>query len=77
MVIPSMATKKWIKSLNLTIDSGWQPWLVDGQVAGYSVVYSQKNYILTFATGGGHTAPEYKPKECLAMISRWFAEYPL
>ncbi|KAI9181386.1 hypothetical protein LWI28_014570 [Acer negundo] len=77
IVIPYVGTEKWIKSLNLTIQYGWQPWLVDGQVAGYSVVYSQKDYHLTFATGGGHTAPEYKPKECLAMIFRWFAEYPL
>ncbi|KAK4847701.1 hypothetical protein QYF36_004890 [Acer negundo] len=50
IVIPYVGTEKWITSLNLTIQYGWQPWLVDGQVAGYSVVYSQKDYHLTFAT---------------------------
>ncbi|KAL6270511.1 hypothetical protein ACE6H2_027422 [Prunus campanulata] len=53
--IPYVSTMDWIESLNLTVDSRWKPWFLHGQVAGL---------------GAGHTAPEYKPEECLAMISR-------
>ncbi|KAJ0091818.1 hypothetical protein Patl1_24692 [Pistacia atlantica] len=74
LAIPYVGTETWIKSLNLTIDSGWQPWSVEGQVAGYWMRYIESIYSLTYATGGGHTAPEYKPKECLAMISRFVAD---
>ncbi|OIS98261.1 serine carboxypeptidase-like 18 [Nicotiana attenuata] len=43
------------------------------------VKYSQNDYELTYATvkGGGHTAPEYKPEQCLAMVDRWFSGFPL
>ncbi|XP_050262195.1 serine carboxypeptidase-like 1 isoform X4 [Quercus robur] len=79
MVIPHISTYAWIESLNLTIATDWGPWFVDGQIAGYTMESYYKKSRLTYATvkGAGHTAPEYKPKECFAMVNRWFAYYPL
>lgn len=71
-----VGTQAWIRSLNLSITDDWRPWYVDGQVAGYTRTYSSN---LTYATvkGAGHTTPEYKPKECLAMFTRWISGEPL
>ncbi|XP_061979404.1 serine carboxypeptidase-like 18 isoform X2 [Populus nigra] len=84
MTIPYIGTHEWIESLNLTIKYDWEPWFVDGQVAGYAMLYADNaqdyiTYDLTFATvkGGGHTTPEYRPEQCFAMMDRWFDYYPL
>uniref|UniRef100_A0A2N9J1G3 Serine carboxypeptidase-like 18 n=1 Tax=Fagus sylvatica TaxID=28930 RepID=A0A2N9J1G3_FAGSY len=50
MVVPFVGTEKWIKSLNLTIINDWRPWLVDGQIAGYTRKYSENGFRLTYAT---------------------------
>ncbi|QHO24485.1 hypothetical protein S245_040641 [Arachis hypogaea] len=76
LVVPFLSTQAWIRALNYSIFDDWRPWLVNGQVAGFTRTYSNQ---MTFATvkGGGHTAAEYKPDECLAMFSRWLSNAPL
>ncbi|KAG0473894.1 hypothetical protein HPP92_015751 [Vanilla planifolia] len=70
LVFTFIGTKEWIRSLGFAAVDEWRSWHVHGQVAGYTISYSNN---LTFATikGGGHTAPEYKPRECMNMAWRW------
>ena len=35
MIITYISVEQWINSLELTIDSDWRPWFVDGQIAGW------------------------------------------
>uniref|UniRef100_A0A0D3HAE6 Uncharacterized protein n=1 Tax=Oryza barthii TaxID=65489 RepID=A0A0D3HAE6_9ORYZ len=65
-----VGTQQWIRTLGYNVVTAWRPWYSNRQVAGFTTVYDHN---LTFATvkGGGHTAPEYRPKECLDMLDRW------
>ncbi|CAL5183692.1 unnamed protein product [Lathyrus oleraceus] len=76
LLVPFLGTQAWIRSLNYSIVDDWRQWYANDQVAGYTRTYSNQ---MTFATvkGGGHTAPEYRPKECLEMFSRWISNKTL
>ncbi|XP_004289769.1 PREDICTED: serine carboxypeptidase-like 18 [Fragaria vesca subsp. vesca] len=79
MVIPHNSIEYWITTLDLTLDTDWRPWFVDGQVAGYTRRYTNDGYRLTYATikGAGHSPHEYKRKEVFDMFHRWIHYYPL
>ncbi|XP_031476013.1 serine carboxypeptidase-like 8 isoform X2 [Nymphaea colorata] len=72
MVVSHVGTQGWISSLNFTVAEQWRPWFVENQVAGYTRKYAPK---VTYATvkGAGHTAPEYRPKQCYHMYERWLS----
>ncbi|CAN6281536.1 unnamed protein product [Urochloa humidicola] len=76
LMVPFLGTHAWIRSLNFSIVDDWRAWHLDGQAAGFTITYANN---LTFATvkGGGHTAPEYQPKESFAMAQRWLDNKPL
>ncbi|KAK1290671.1 Serine carboxypeptidase-like 2 [Acorus calamus] len=76
MQLPHLATQAAIRSLNYSIIDQWRPFIIDGQVAGFTRSYANN---LTFALvkGGGHTCPETQPKESCAMFERWISHDPL
>ncbi|XP_064477215.1 lysosomal protective protein-like isoform X1 [Ornithodoros turicata] len=65
----------FVDSLGYEATSGYEPWFVDGQVAGY---YRTHKGNLTFLTvkGAGHMVPEDKPQEALQMITRFLKDEP-
>lgn len=72
MCVPFTGSEAWTRSLGYKITDLWRPWYVQDQVAGFTQGYDNH---LTFLTvkGSGHTVPEYKPQEALALYSRWLA----
>ncbi|XP_031283721.1 serine carboxypeptidase-like 7 [Pistacia vera] len=79
MVMPHNGIEEWIGYLDLSLDSDWRPWFIEGQVAGYTRKFDNSGYRLTYATikGAGHSPPEDKRKECYIMFHRWINYYPL
>eukprot|EP01116_Phalansterium_solitarium_P022258 TRINITY_DN7286_c0_g1_i1.p1 TRINITY_DN7286_c0_g1~~TRINITY_DN7286_c0_g1_i1.p1 ORF type:complete len:448 (+),score=153.04 TRINITY_DN7286_c0_g1_i1:166-1509(+) len=53
-----------------------QPWMVDGQVAGYKTQYGS-NPVFATVKGAGHMVATYRPTQALALFSRFISGQPL
>ncbi|KAF3780702.1 hypothetical protein EJ110_NYTH21913 [Nymphaea thermarum] len=45
--VPFVGTRRWVASLNYTVNDAWRSWWVDGQIAGFTISY---DHDVTFAT---------------------------
>ncbi|XP_038720215.1 serine carboxypeptidase-like 40 [Tripterygium wilfordii] len=75
-VLSVTSTKYSIKKMKLDVKTLWHPWLIDGEVGGYTQVYEGE---LTFATvrGAGHQVPSYQPIRALSLIKNFLHGTPL
>ncbi len=67
--VPWSGTEKWTRKIGGAIRSQWNPWNVDGQVAGYHIAYDRLSYWTV--KGSGHEVPMYKPAQAFAMFNAY------
>jgi len=80
--VPYYYSDGWVKALNFTVNTNWQPWSYDNgpgntQVGGYVTTYNNANG-LTYLTikDSGHMVPQYAPSAALAFFTMWLNGTP-
>lgn len=82
--VPYIGNEEWTSTmalrLGLSVSSPWHAWTVESpygqQVAGYATNYdvpSPGSFEFVTVHGSGHMVPEFKPKEGLALFTRFMA----
>mmetsp|Transcript_71464 Transcript_71464/g.133641 ORF Transcript_71464/g.133641 Transcript_71464/m.133641 type:complete len:108 (+) Transcript_71464:1-324(+) len=67
--VPTYGSERWIRDLNWKIESEWTPWLIDDQVAGFTIKYDGLDFVTIH--GVGHMAPQWKRKEVTQLITAY------
>jgi carboxypeptidase C (cathepsin A) len=78
-VCGTVGTQSWVYELGKRVESLWNVWEVDGQVAGYITKFEDYNYAFATIRNAGHECPAYRPKESYELFSHflngdWFQE---
>jgi carboxypeptidase C (cathepsin A) len=74
--VPTLGTRRWIETLNMSVKNKWRQWSVTaGEVAGYIINYNG----MDFATihGAGHMAPQWKRLEVTTLFTNWIHDLPI
>ena len=79
-ICSTAGTQYWIYDIGLDVlkEKLWQPWKVNGQVAGYVTPFNVKqgsgSFTFTTVHGAGHEVPAYKPEQALVMFKNFLSQ---
>jgi len=79
-ICSTAGTQYWIYDIGLDVEKKklWQPWKVNGHIAGYGTPFKVKDGSgsFTFATvhGAGHEVPSYKPEQAFEMLKNFLIQ---
>ena len=67
--VPYPDNEEWTAGMGYPTLHHWHPWSVDGQVAGYSTVYTENNFSFVTVKGAGHMVPQTQPAAALYLFT--------
>ncbi len=70
-VVNSLGTQLGIEALNMTVTQQWNAWTTDDGIAGFCKKWT--NTEMCTIRGAGHMVPSQRPRQSLALLSRFFS----
>lgn len=83
-VVPFLGTQRWVNGIfpdpAKNVVKAWHPWIVGGQVAGYSTTYENggpNRFSFVTVKDAGHMVPQTKPAAGMTMFKAFLSGVPL
>jgi len=75
-VCATLGSQQWIWGLGYPVTKPWAPWMMDGQVCGYSTTFGSGDKKFEFLTvhGAGHMVPATRPAQSLHIFKNYLAQ---
>jgi len=70
-VCSTLGSQQWIWTLGYNVTRAWAPWQVEGQVAGYLVMF--QGFSFSTVHGAGHMAPQTRPQQSLILFQQFLS----
>lgn len=75
-ICATLGSQKWIWDMGYNVSEPWKPYLMDGQVAGFTVKFQDADssgFRFTTVHGAGHMVPSTRPAQSLEILRRFLS----